>query len=106
VREYESRLRIAGEKIKTEKQGGKERALQLENQVRCVFLPSSFSSSMTLPLLRTGQRIPFRLFAELTHDLDDCLYTRDLERQVDSAKRRNTKAEGIVATASHLMPSD
>jgi hypothetical protein len=34
VREYENRLRIAGEKIKTEKQGGKERALQLESQVR------------------------------------------------------------------------
>lgn len=36
VKEYENRLRIAGEKIKTEKQGGKERALQLEAQVRCV----------------------------------------------------------------------
>nr|XP_018262463.1 uncharacterized protein I303_05480 [Kwoniella dejecticola CBS 10117]OBR84621.1 hypothetical protein I303_05480 [Kwoniella dejecticola CBS 10117] len=34
VKEYENRLRIAGEKIKTEKQGGKERALQLEAQVR------------------------------------------------------------------------
>lgn len=34
VREYENRLKIAGEKIKTEKQGGKERALQLEGQVR------------------------------------------------------------------------
>lgn len=39
VREYENRLRIAGEKIKTEKQGGKERALQLEGQVRWVFSP-------------------------------------------------------------------
>jgi len=37
VREYENRLRIAGEKIKTEKQGGKERALQLEGQVRYVY---------------------------------------------------------------------
>lgn len=36
VREYENRLRIAGEKIKTEKQGGKERAAQLEAQVRYV----------------------------------------------------------------------
>lgn len=34
VKEYENRLRIAGEKIKTEKQGGKERAVQLEAQVR------------------------------------------------------------------------
>ncbi|KAK6908272.1 hypothetical protein I203_102273 [Kwoniella mangroviensis CBS 8507] len=34
VKEYENRLRVAGEKIKTEKQGGKERAMQLEAQVR------------------------------------------------------------------------
>lgn len=34
VREYENRLRIAGEKIKTEKQGGKERVMQLEGYVR------------------------------------------------------------------------
>lgn len=34
VKEYETRLRAAGEKIKAEKQGGKERALQLEAQVR------------------------------------------------------------------------
>jgi hypothetical protein len=38
VREYENRLRIAGEKIKTEKQGGKERARHLEEQVRWVVL--------------------------------------------------------------------
>jgi len=36
VKEYENRLRIAGEKIKTEKQGGKERANQLEAHVRYV----------------------------------------------------------------------
>ena len=36
VKEYENRLRIAGEKIKTEKQGGKERARQLEDQLRYV----------------------------------------------------------------------
>lgn len=45
VKEYENRLRIAGEKIKTEKQGGKERAVQLEAQVRCV--PSIYLSSST-----------------------------------------------------------
>ncbi|KAK8858516.1 hypothetical protein IAR55_002743 [Kwoniella newhampshirensis] len=62
VKEYENRLRIAGEKIKTEKQGGKERALQLEAQVR------------------------------------------DLERQVEEARTRNERAEGVVATAAHLIP--
>lgn len=34
VKEYENRLRMAGEKVKAEKQGGKERAKQLEEQVR------------------------------------------------------------------------
>jgi len=34
VKEYESRLKAAEEKIKSEKQGGKERAAQLESQVR------------------------------------------------------------------------
>lgn len=34
VREYESRLKLAEEKVKSEKQGGKERAAQLESQVR------------------------------------------------------------------------
>jgi len=48
VREYENRLRVAGEKIKTEKQGGKERALQLEGQVRWVF---SFFCRHTPPSL-------------------------------------------------------
>lgn len=36
VKEYEGRLRQAEEKIKREKQGGKERALELETQARCV----------------------------------------------------------------------
>ncbi|EIW73667.1 hypothetical protein TREMEDRAFT_26645 [Tremella mesenterica DSM 1558] len=62
VKEYENRLRIAGEKIKTEKQGGKERAAQLEGQVR------------------------------------------ELERQLENARRRNQRAEGVVASAAHLMP--
>ena len=34
VREYESRLKAAEEKVKRERQGGKERALELEAQVR------------------------------------------------------------------------
>lgn len=38
VREYESRLKAAEEKVKAEKQGGKERAAQLDMQVECVQL--------------------------------------------------------------------
>lgn len=34
VREYESRLKAAEEKVKRERQGGKERAVELESQVR------------------------------------------------------------------------
>ncbi|KAK4687765.1 hypothetical protein P7C73_g2352, partial [Tremellales sp. Uapishka_1] len=60
VKEYENRLRIAGEKIKTEKQGGKERAAQLEAQ------------------------------------------NRELERQLDEVRRKNRRAEGLVANANHL----
>jgi CO dehydrogenase/acetyl-CoA synthase delta subunit len=37
VKEYEGRLRQAEEKIKRERQGGKERALELETQARYVF---------------------------------------------------------------------
>jgi hypothetical protein len=36
VREYEKRLREAGEMIKVEKQGGKERVADLEQQLRSV----------------------------------------------------------------------
>jgi chromosome segregation ATPase len=36
VKEYETRLRSAEEKVKREKQGYKERVLELENQIRCV----------------------------------------------------------------------
>lgn len=37
VKEYEARLKQAEEKIKRERQGGKERVLELETQARCVF---------------------------------------------------------------------
>jgi hypothetical protein len=36
VKEYESRLRTAEEKVKRERQGYKERVLELENQIKCV----------------------------------------------------------------------
>ena len=34
VKEYETRLKTAEEKVKRERQGGKERALELENQLK------------------------------------------------------------------------
>lgn len=36
VKEYETRLRAAEEKVKRERQGYKERVLELENQIKCV----------------------------------------------------------------------
>lgn len=80
VKEYENRLRIAGEKIKTEKQGGKERALQLEAQVKCV-------SSVLRFIKQNFDR-----------------YCRELEKQVQEARKRNQRAEGVVASAAHLLP--
>ena len=44
VKEYETRLKTAEEKIKRERQGGKERALELENQMKCVTILLSVSS--------------------------------------------------------------
>lgn len=78
VKEYENRLRIAGEKIKTEKQGGKERARELEGQVRYA------DRAWTIALADVRRR--------------------ELERQVDLARQRNRRVEGVVATAAHLLP--
>ncbi|KAK7679624.1 hypothetical protein QCA50_017336 [Cerrena zonata] len=49
VREYESRLKTAEEKVKRERQGGKERALELESQV------SSFKRQIELAQKRIAQ---------------------------------------------------
>jgi len=47
VKEYETRYRQAQERIKAEKQGGKERAMQLEAQVRYVIVLDSTDSQGT-----------------------------------------------------------
>lgn len=47
VKEYEARQKVMEEKVKRERQGGKERALELENQMKCVFLCSTLGFSMT-----------------------------------------------------------
>jgi len=50
VKEYEARLKTAEEKYKRERQGGKERILELENQIKYVI--ASFFATF-LPLLVT-----------------------------------------------------
>jgi chromosome segregation ATPase len=67
VREYESRLKAAEEKVKAEKQGGKERAAQLDMQVECVsrlsFAGRRRSRALTAP-----------------HHLPDCAPTPETSR--------------------------
>jgi hypothetical protein len=48
VKEYEARLRAAEEKVKRERQGYKERVLELENQIKCVVVFSGPPKSFTL----------------------------------------------------------
>lgn len=38
VKEYETRLKQAEEKLKREKQGGRERAVELETEIKSVFM--------------------------------------------------------------------
>ena len=53
VKEYESRLRAAEEKVKRERQGYKERVVELETQIKCVvrLLDANTSRSRTLFLI-------------------------------------------------------
>lgn len=63
VKEYENRLRIAGEKVKAEKQGGKERAHQLEGQVR--------ELERQLELIRKHNKRAEGVVANAAHLLDE-----------------------------------
>ena len=56
VKEYETRLRAAEEKYKRERQGAKERVVELETQTKCVWLVFSPSLSLFCFLeLRSGE---------------------------------------------------
>jgi predicted nucleic acid-binding Zn-ribbon protein len=48
VKEYETRLRTAEEKVKRERQGYKERVLELENQIKCVSCGRPYGSNVVL----------------------------------------------------------
>ena len=99
VKEYENRLRIAGEKIKTEKQGGKERARQLEDQVRWVGY-----SLLTLCFPAIGVGAEWINACAWSSPALTSHSRRELEKHVDAARQRNRRAENVVATASHLLP--
>lgn len=76
VAEYEKRLREAQEKVKREKQGGKERALELETQAKYVFIYKFFWQTCTNPPL-------FRAY----------------QRQIDLAQKRIQTLNEIIETA-------
>jgi len=70
VKEYEARLKAAEERVKRERQGSKERVLELENSLKCVF-------SMWYM---------------------DCLTSifRSLQRQVEIAQKRNAQLNELT----------
>ncbi|OBZ75317.1 Anucleate primary sterigmata protein B [Grifola frondosa] len=55
VKEYEARLRIAEEKVKRERQGGKERVFELDNQTKSALF-IFFAASMLIFCCRVYQR--------------------------------------------------
>jgi len=80
VKEYESRLKAGEEKYKRERQGAKERVLELENQLRSV--------------------VPYRPLDKFLHDL----ICRSLERQNELAQKRSAQLDN-VAEANKAAPS-
>lgn len=79
VKEYESRLRTAEEKVKRERQGYKERVLELENQAKCVSSGKPYGSNVIL----IGS------------------FCRSLQRQREVAEKRNHQLADIEAKVPH-----
>lgn len=77
VKEYESRLKAAEEKYKRERQGSKERVLELENQIKYVV---AMSSAAFPPPLAT----------------DRVIVGRSLERQTEIAQKRNAQLDAVT----------
>ncbi len=79
VKEYESRLRTAEEKVKRERQGYKERVLELENQIKCV------SSS----------------WPHHSNCCSDWSPVRSLQRHKELAEKRNHQLADIESKVPH-----
>jgi hypothetical protein len=88
VKEYESRLRTAEEKVKRERQGYKERVVELETQIKYVVRP---------PLQANV------LLFERCSDLS--LFLRSLQRQRELADKRNQQLAEIEAKVPHKVAS-
>ena len=75
VKEYETRLKQAEEKVKRERQGGKERALELETQIKYV------------------RRCPMSFYVV---DCADTVFHRRYQRQIDIAQKRISQLNDII----------
>ena len=76
VKEYETRLKAAEEKVKREKQGGKERAQELDNQLKYVSVDPS-------PMVQNVLIIRHR----------------SLQRQLELANKRTSTLNEIIESA-------
>jgi hypothetical protein len=54
VREYEARFKAAEERVKRERQGSKERVLELENSLKCVFFYKKYAFLCDLNIFFLG----------------------------------------------------
>ena len=86
MKEYEARLKAAEERVKRERQGSKERVLELENSLK--YFSFSFDDSYLL--------IDFILFY--------CGF-RSLQRQLEVAQKRNTQLNEIIDTNKAAVSS-
>ena len=78
VKEYETRLKAAEEKVKREKQGGKERAQELDNQLKYVSVVASPMAQNVLILI---------------------VRNRSLQRQLELANKRTSTLNEIIESA-------
>ncbi len=86
VKEYEARLKAAEERVKRERQGAKERVLELENSLKCVF---------------------FFCHAFCRKKTDDWFFfsCRNLQRQLDLAQKRSTQLNEIIESNKPNAPA-
>jgi chromosome segregation ATPase len=82
VKEYEARLKVAEEKYKRERQGGKERILELDNQIKYVICMLFFIA-----------------FFAFTGHLPRVVIRRSLERQNEIAHKRNVQLDAVTESA-------
>jgi len=85
VKEYEARLKAAEERVKRERQGAKERVLELENSLKWgFFFFSIVSATLKEPTI---------------------VFFRNLQRQLDLAQKRSTQLNEIIESNKPNAPT-